>query len=149
MFPTLCDPMDCSLLCTRLLCPWDSPGKNTGVDCHFLLQGIFPNQGLNPHLLCLLAWPSNRPFSAPDSEGSACLASLCTGHRTWVNTTCILSQSLLRDEGKMLVEDSKPASVEPSFTPQSIQLSLGIYFQVLREGGLGKNLPVSNASFTK
>ena len=23
---------------TRLLCPWDSPGKNTGVDCHFLLQ---------------------------------------------------------------------------------------------------------------
>ena len=35
----------------RLLCPWDSPGKNTGVDYHFLLQGIFPTQGLNPHLL--------------------------------------------------------------------------------------------------
>ena len=30
---------------SRLLCPWDSPGKNTGVDCHFLLQGIFPTQG--------------------------------------------------------------------------------------------------------
>ena len=28
----------------RLLCPWDFPGKNTGVGCHFLLQGIFPNQ---------------------------------------------------------------------------------------------------------
>ena len=28
---------------TRLLCPWDSPGRNSGVDCHFLLQGIFPN----------------------------------------------------------------------------------------------------------
>ena len=26
----------------RLLCPWDSPGKNTGVGCHFLFQGIFP-----------------------------------------------------------------------------------------------------------
>ena len=26
-------------------CPWDSPGKNTGVDCHFLLQGIFRTQG--------------------------------------------------------------------------------------------------------
>ena len=26
------------------LCPWDSPGKNTGVGCHFLLQGIFPTQ---------------------------------------------------------------------------------------------------------
>ena len=36
---------------TRLLHPWDSPGKNTGVDCHFLLQGIFPTQGLNPGLL--------------------------------------------------------------------------------------------------
>ena len=35
---------------TRLLCPWDFPGNSTGVDCHFLLQGIFPNQGLNPGL---------------------------------------------------------------------------------------------------
>ena len=30
-----------------LLCPWSSPGKNTGVDSHSLLQGIFPTQGLN------------------------------------------------------------------------------------------------------
>ena len=35
----------------RLLCHEDSPGKNTGVDCHALLQGIFPAQGLNPGLL--------------------------------------------------------------------------------------------------
>ena len=35
----------------RLLCPWDSPGKNTGVGCHSLLQGIFPTQGFNPGLL--------------------------------------------------------------------------------------------------
>ena len=32
---------------TRILCPWDSPGKNTGVGCHFLLQGIFPTQESN------------------------------------------------------------------------------------------------------
>ena len=38
----------------RLLCAWDFPGKNTGVGCHSLLQGIFPTQGSNPHLLCLL-----------------------------------------------------------------------------------------------
>ena len=38
----------------KLLCPWDSPGKNTGVGSHFLLQGIFPTQGLKPHLLGLL-----------------------------------------------------------------------------------------------
>ena len=34
-----------------LLCPWDFPGKNTGMGCHFLLQGIFPTQGSNPGLL--------------------------------------------------------------------------------------------------
>ena len=41
---------------TRLLCLWNSPGKKTGVGCHFLLQGIFPTQGWNPHLLRLLHW---------------------------------------------------------------------------------------------
>ena len=45
---TLCDPMDCSP--TRLLCPWDFPGKNPGVGCYFLLQGIFPTQRSNPGL---------------------------------------------------------------------------------------------------
>ena len=35
---------------TRLLCPWDFPGKDTGVGCHFLLQEIFPAQELNPGL---------------------------------------------------------------------------------------------------
>ena len=48
---TLCDPMDCSPIGTTLDCPWDSPGKNTGVGCHALLQGIFPTQRSN---LCLL-----------------------------------------------------------------------------------------------
>ena len=38
---------------TRLFCPWYFPGKNTGVGCHFLLQGIFPPQGSN---LSLLHW---------------------------------------------------------------------------------------------
>ena len=47
---TLCDPMDCSPS-PSLLCPWDFPGKNTGVGCHFLFQGIFLTQGLNPRLL--------------------------------------------------------------------------------------------------
>ena len=36
---------------TRVLSPWDSPGKNTRVGCHFLLQGIFPTQGSNLGLL--------------------------------------------------------------------------------------------------
>ena len=41
----------CGLQPARLLCPWDSPGKNTGVGCHALLQGIFPTQGSNLGLL--------------------------------------------------------------------------------------------------
>ena len=39
---------------TRVLCPWNSPGKNTGVGCPFLLQGIFQTQGSNLHLSPLL-----------------------------------------------------------------------------------------------
>ena len=35
---------------SRLLCPWDFPGKNTGVGCYFLLQETFLNQGSNPGL---------------------------------------------------------------------------------------------------
>ena len=33
---------------TKLLCPWDFPGKNTGVGQHFLLQGSIPNPGIEP-----------------------------------------------------------------------------------------------------
>ena len=46
----------------RLLCPWDSPGKTTGVGCHFILQGSFPTQGLNT---CLLHWQAG---SLPRSQ---------------------------------------------------------------------------------
>ena len=57
---------------TRLLCPW------TGMSCHFLLQGIFLTQGLNPRLLSLLHWqvgfsplaPPGKPFSGLTVEGS-------------------------------------------------------------------------------
>ena len=40
----------------RLLCPWNFPGKNTGVGCRSLLQGIFPTQGSNLNILRLLYW---------------------------------------------------------------------------------------------
>ena len=46
--PPLCDPMVCSQ--TKLLCACNFPGKITGMDHHFLLQGIFLTQGLNLHL---------------------------------------------------------------------------------------------------
>ena len=41
---------------TRLLCPWNFPGKNIGVGCHFLLQKVFPTQGKNPRLLQRHHW---------------------------------------------------------------------------------------------
>ena len=50
----------------RLLCPWDSPGKNTGVGCHTLLQGIFPTQGSNLCLLHLVHWQAGfLPLAPP------------------------------------------------------------------------------------
>ena len=48
-FLTLCYPMECSPPGSSVY--GDSPGKNTGVGCHTLLQGIFPTQGSNPGLL--------------------------------------------------------------------------------------------------
>ena len=56
MKPVLCCAQSCltrrppGLKSARLLCPWDSPGKNSGVGWHALLQGIFPTQGSNPGL---------------------------------------------------------------------------------------------------
>ena len=50
--PTLAGPR---LQPTKLF-PWDSPGKNTGMGCHFLLQGKFLTQGSNLSLLGLLHW---------------------------------------------------------------------------------------------
>ena len=52
---------------TKLLCPWDSPGKNTRVGCHFLLQGIIRTQGSNPGLL---HWRVNSFLSEPPGKPS-------------------------------------------------------------------------------
>ena len=52
----------------KLFCPWNSPSQNTGVDCHFLLQGIFPTQGLNPCLQRLLHWQADSLPVAPPGK---------------------------------------------------------------------------------
>ena len=66
---------------SRILCPWDSPCKNTGVYSHSLLQGVFPTQGLNLHLLCLLYWQTD---SLPLSQLGSPLK--------WENSTLQISQ---------------------------------------------------------
>ena len=64
--PTLATP---STVARQTLCPWDFPGENTGEGCHFLLQRIFPTQGLNPWLL---HWQADSlPLSHQESPLSA------------------------------------------------------------------------------
>ena len=72
--PTLCDPMDCSLSGSSV--HGDSPGRNTGVGCRAILQGIFLTQGLNPHLLCLLHWQVGSLPLVP--QGSPPPRGICT-----------------------------------------------------------------------
>ena len=83
--PTLCDSMDCSLPGS---CPWDSPGKNTGVGCPALPQGIFLTQGSNPGLslspalagrffttIATLQWEIKGVSGAPSPRSACFLAS--------------------------------------------------------------------------
>ena len=68
---------------TRLPRPWDSPGKNTGVGCHFLLQGIFPIQGSNlglmhcKQILYHLNQQENPSGAAAAAAAAAKLLQLC------------------------------------------------------------------------
>ena len=88
--PTLCDPMDCSLPGSSV--HRDSPGKNTGVGCHALLQGVFPTQGSNPdltHRRWILYHLSHQEsprrlewVAYPFSRGSSC-------PRNWTRVSCI------------------------------------------------------------
>ena len=57
----------------RLLYPLDSPGKNIGVGCHFLLQGIFPTQGSN---LYLLLWQADSLPMKPSGNGFQLISSI-------------------------------------------------------------------------
>ena len=64
---------------SRLLCPWDFPGKNTGVGCHFLLQDIFPTQGSKlglPHCRqTLYLWATREALTIPSVQFSRSVVS--------------------------------------------------------------------------
>ena len=53
-----------------LLCPWSSPGKNTSVGCHSLLQGIFPDPGIKPRSPALQA--DSLPAELPGKPWASC-----------------------------------------------------------------------------
>jgi len=78
----------CSLVCdsvfpltaaARLLCPWNFPGRNIGVGCHLLLQGIFLSQGLNLCLLHILHWQVDSLTIGPHGKPSLEIATIRWG----------------------------------------------------------------------
>ena len=86
----------------RICCPWDFPGENIGVGCHFLLQGIFLTQGLNSRLLpaSLALQADSLALSHQVSLSSCRRTQICVseGHvhplgRSWVSasycTVCV------------------------------------------------------------
>ena len=89
------------LLCDPMVTPpgssihGDSPGKNTGVGCHFLLQGTFLTQGLNPHLLLLLCWQAGSlPLTPPMPPGLTQILTTASQHRSSIPTSLTPSLSL-------------------------------------------------------
>ena len=105
---TLCDPMDYTAQPTRLFCPWISLGKNIGMSCHFLLQGIFLTQGSNPGLLhCRqMLYPLSHAGMYPEEtiiEKDTCTkrltAALFTIARTWKQPRCSSADKWIRKCG--------------------------------------------------
>ena len=92
------------LYAPRLLCPWDFPGKNTGVGCHLLLQGNFVTQGSNAGLLLESPGKPSLLFNSPQ-------------RRSQVKPSCFLrlSQSYWRTVSGPW--DSRMASLETSCGP--------------------------------
>ena len=112
--PTLCDPMDCSSSVFSV--HGNSPGKNTGVDCHALLLGIFPTQGSNPGLshcrrilycvnhqgITVAGLKPSVPVAIVDFEGMSDLISSCFSvipygvklpHDNWSKSFIFISNS--------------------------------------------------------
>ena len=125
--PTLCDHMGCSPPGSSV--HGDSPGKNTGVGCHDFLQGIFPTQGLNPYLSCLLHWQVGSLPLAPPGKPSYDLyplsfarhfvrneqGSLSTSRTAWSHFSCrVTSGPLKHPTSPAPLSEGPPAS--PWFT---------------------------------
>ena len=104
----------------RLLCPWDFSGNNIGVGCHFLLQGIFPTQGLNLHLPCLLNWqadslpaePLGKPVLQEGGEKNRICSGVFPGFGQWgvrsgqrVSDCFSILKELYRHQDQALVEN--------------------------------------------
>ena len=97
----------------RLLCPWNFPGENTGVGCHFLLQGIFLTRGLNPSPVSPALQADSLPLSHLGSLGSC---KYSTERSLWLHSVSAVASYQL----KYTVETRKLTLVQPI---DSIQIS--------------------------
>ena len=90
-----------TVACIRLLCPWDFLGKSTGVGCHFLLQGIFLTQGLNPSL------PHCRQTLYPLShQGSPNNGSFTSSFPVWISFTSFSNLIAMARTSKSMLNKS-------------------------------------------
>ena len=78
-------------LAHQVLCPWDSPGQNPGGDCHTVLQGIFPTQGLSRRLLRL---PHRQAVSLRLAPPGSRLVAFIKMELRWIYLFCNLLLSL-------------------------------------------------------
>ena len=122
--PTLCDPMACSPPGSSV--HGDSPGKNTGMGCHALLQGIFPTEGLNLCLLCLLHWQAGSlPTEPPGKPESQYMG----GHKKVRHNLVIKQQPYAWDcvRGWQYVNSNKQIHFIPFWTSNLIVMVLKLY----------------------
>ena len=107
---------------TRLLCPWYFPGKNTGMGCRFLLQGIFLTQGWS---LGLLHWQvSSSPLSHQESPTTAAVAITSLNGTDETITYCTLTMNLALERRDLSFLHSTDARLE---TQRSEATCLGFY----------------------
>ena len=132
---------------SRLLCPWDSPGKNTGVGGHSLLQDIFLTHGLTSRLLCLLHWQSSSLPLAPPGKpknvtqlyptlwepkdcsltGSSVHGILQTRTLEWVAIPFSKGSSQLRDRAWSLALQADSLPSDPPGTSMLLSQYLAIF----------------------
>ena len=98
--------------------PWDSPGKNTGVGCHALLQGIFTSQGSNTHLLSLMS---------PESAGGFFTTSTNSEVPIGLGLTLIRLHSNLITSGKTLLPNKVTLTYSLASNDLEISCMWGIH----------------------
>ena len=92
----------------RLLCPWDFPGKNTGIGCHFLLQGFFLTQGSNQclHICCI-----EGRFFTTEPPGKLIFVFLCLISLSMnISQVALVVKNPLADSGDVREVDLIPGS---------------------------------------